>query len=550
MEQVQTTNPSDKPIGDAPGGGENTNVSYSGATTISADEEITGKTYSSTKGAENALLISGGKVVLDGVLVEKTGDDSGDSSDFYGTNAAILAYNDADVTITSSRVRTDGGHANAVFAYGGAVIDISDSTINTSSNNSGGIMVTGGGTINASNLDVSTEGNSAAPIRSDRGGGTITVENGSYLSQGVGSPAIYSTANITVKRASLTSQVSEGVVIEGKNSVTLENTTLEATNNKLNGQSETYKTIFIYQSMSGDASEGTGTFTAEGSLITSNNGDVFFVTNTDALINLSGNKFVQNDENGAFLRASTSAWGNAGRNGGQVTLNATDQEIIGDVAVDSISSLTMQMEHSYFKGSFIGDGNVSLTVSEDSIVVLTADSYITELNDSDSSYENIYSNGYKLYVGGAEVAVNTEAAPESFLEFDESNLVGEEVEVIAETTTSVPTNSSSGFPTWGYFVIGGGIIALIIAIVVVCVMARKKKASSTLPTRPDNSMDTPNIADAMGMNTGSVGGSANSSTSGSVGGSDSGSVDRSANTNGDSNPFEKPDHPPVFGNNG
>ena len=61
---------------------------------------------------------------------------------------------------------------------------------------------------------------------------------------GTGSPVIYSTADITAKNTKLTSTASEGVVIEGKNSVTLDNVELTADNNKLNGQSETYKTIF------------------------------------------------------------------------------------------------------------------------------------------------------------------------------------------------------------------------------------------------------------------------------------------------------------------
>ncbi len=504
MEQLGTNTPPDKPSGDVPGGegGGNTSVSYTGATTISSDTAIAKKTYSSSKGAENALLVSGAQVSLDEITIEKTGDDSGDSSDFYGTNAALLAYDGADVSIVDGTITTDGAHANAVFAYGNAKINIANTMIRTTSNNSGGIMVTGGGTINATDMSVSTEGNSSAPIRSDRGGGTITVEGGNYLSQGVGSPVIYSTADISAKKTSLISSASEGVVIEGKNSVTLDTVILTATNEKLNGQSETYKTIFIYQSMSGDASEGTGAFTAKDSLITSNNGDIFFITNTDALISLSGNKFVQNDEAGAFLRASTSAWGNAGSNGGKVTLNATDQEINGDIVIDSISSLTMKLDHSYFSGAFTGEGTVNLTVSKDSIVVLTADSHITSLANADTTNQNIYSNGYKLYVNGSEVTVNTEEAPESFLEFDESNFVVEEEVVPGETTTATTGNTSTGFPTWGYFAISGGIIAAIIVLVVALVIIKKKGKGGIQNPQAPRDLQTPqeiNIADSIGV---------------------------------------------------
>ena len=476
--------PPDKPSDGNPPGGDpgasNTVPSHTGATTITSDASIADESYTSIKSAENALLISGGNVDFINIAVEKTGDDNGDSSDFYGTNAAVFAENDAVVSISESKITTNGSHANAVFSYGNSTIDIEDSEINTSSNNSGGIMVTGGGTINATNLSVHTLGNSAAAIRSDRGGGTIVVEGGKYVSEGVGSPAIYSTADITVHGAELTATTSEGVVIEGKNSVSLENVRMESTNNKLNSQSETYKTIFIYQSMSGDASEGTGEFSAKDSLIITNKGDHFFVTNTSATIDLSGNKFMQNDETGGFLRAQAGAWGNSGSNGGKVVLNAQSQEMIGDITIDSISSLDLAMDYCYFQGAFLGDGTINLALSEDSIVVLTADSHISKLDNEADSNINIYGNGFKLYVDGKEVVTNEEEAPESFLVFDDSVLSGEETVEVVSTTAQ---GSNSGFPTWGYFVIGGIVIALAVLGVVFAIILKKKKEKTS-----DNSL--------------------------------------------------------------
>jgi len=145
---------------------------------------------------------------------------------------------------------------------------------------------------------ITTAGTSSAAIRSDRGGGTVTVDQGTYKTTGKGSPFIYSTADITVKNANLIATASEGVVIEGKNSVTLENTTLTDTNNTLNGQSTTYKNIFLYQSMSGDAASGQAVFTAKNSTITTNQGDSFYVTNTTAEINLENNQIINNDSTG------------------------------------------------------------------------------------------------------------------------------------------------------------------------------------------------------------------------------------------------------------
>ena len=175
-------------------------------------------------------------------------------------------------------------------------------------------MTTGGGNMIASNLTITTSGISSAAIRSDRGGGTVSIDGGTYTTNGQGSPAIYSTASITVNNAKLVSNASEGTVIEEKNSITLNNVELIDTNNKLNGKSTTYKNIFLYQSMSGDAANGISEFTSINSKITTNNGDTIYVTNTKATINLTNNIIINNDENGNFLRIQNDSWGISGSN--------------------------------------------------------------------------------------------------------------------------------------------------------------------------------------------------------------------------------------------
>lgn len=464
--------------GSKPGGGTNSsNISHNGATQLSSDASISDQNYSSSASSQNALLVSGGTINLSNPTVNKTGDSSGDDADFYGTNSAIFAYNGATLNITGGNITTNGAHANAVFAYGTGTINITDTKITTSSNNSGGIMVTGGGTLTAKNLTVKTSGNSSAAIRSDRGGGTMTIEGGSYTTDGTGSPAIYSTADITVKNASLTATASEGVVIEGLNSVTLESTTVTDTNNKLNGNSETYKNIFIYQSMSGDAENGTGTFTAKNCTFVTNKGDHFFITNTTAVINLTSNKFTNNDSTGAFLRAQAGKWGNSGSNGGNVTINATSQEIIGDIIIDNVSSLNLNLTKSYFKGAIQNSGSVNLTVDSDSIIVLTADTKINSLSNDVTDNSNIYANGHKLYVNGSEVSINQETAPESFLGDSTEEL---ETQTILDTT--VEEQNSVNMPVLISCIAGG--VLLLAAIITIIIMRHNKRKKSQNPT-PD-----------------------------------------------------------------
>ena len=289
----------------------------------------------------------------------------------------------------------------------GTTINISNSKITTTKDNSGGIMTTGGGVMNAKNLTIETSGTSSATIRTDRGGGTVTVEKGTYKTNGQGSPTIYSTADVTVKNASLTATSSEGVVIEGKNKVTLNNVKLTDTNNKLNGKSTTYKNIFLYQSMSGDAASGVSEFTSIDSTIITNKGDTIYVTNTKSKITLTNNKITNNDKTGNFLRVQKDSWGNNGSNGGDVSLVLSNQKINGNIVVDSISTLDMSMSlTSYYEGSINNDNNakeIKLSLDKSSKIKLTGDSYITSLDNKDSTNSNIDFNGYKLYVNGKAI---------------------------------------------------------------------------------------------------------------------------------------------------
>lgn len=194
--------------------------------------------------------------IFDGITVDKSAGatSNAENGDFYGVNAAILATGGATVTIKNSTVTSAARNGNGVFSYGkGTTVNIYGTRITTSADNSGGIQTTGGGTTNAYDLTVSTSGNSSAAIRSDRGGGTVTVNGGSYTSAGYNSPAVYSTASITVKNALLTAANSEALVIEGKNSITLEGCTVfgNMSAEKSSSGDINVHNIMLYQSMSG-----------------------------------------------------------------------------------------------------------------------------------------------------------------------------------------------------------------------------------------------------------------------------------------------------------
>ena len=403
------------------GPGSSSDFTYTGATEITAAQETTDGIYLSDAYDENALLIDTAEAVtLNNPTVTKGGDsDGGDNCSFYGLNAAVLAKGGATVTITGGTVESDADGANGVFSYGGnggrngaagdgTTVNISDTVITTTGNNAGGIMTTGGGITNAANLTVTTGGRSSAAIRTDRGGGTVSVTGGSYTTGGLGSPALYSTADITVEDALLTSTLSEGVCIEGKNTVTLKNCDLTASNTQCNGNATFLDTIMIYQSMSGDADSGTSAFTMTGGSLTSKNGHVFHITNTHAIISLENVAISNEDSEGVLLSVCDDGWNGAENN---AELFATSQQLEGCILVGSNSKFCLTLTGgSGFVGSISGDiqnssgtavstavGEVSVTLDDTSTWTLTADTYITSFTGSASQ---VISNGYQLYVDG------------------------------------------------------------------------------------------------------------------------------------------------------
>ena len=260
--------------------------------------------------------------------------------------------------------------------------------------------------MNATNLDVQTAGNSAAAIRSDRGGGDVNVSGGTYVTGGTGSPAIYSTADITVDDATLTANASEAVVVEGKNSVTLNNVILTGNMQAGTDANENVHNIMLYQSMSGDAEVGHSSFTATGGSILANAGDMFYVTNTTCTISLSNVALTLFNDTLLNVAGNSSSrgWGTAGANGGICTLLASNQVLSGNILVDAISSLDFQLaDGSVFTGSINPDGaagTVSVTLGSGCQWSLTGDSYITSFTGDVSG---IVTNGYTVYVNGTAI---------------------------------------------------------------------------------------------------------------------------------------------------
>lgn len=386
-----------------------------GSVTVTQKTSLTSN-YTSSKSDESVILVTDeGKATIKGATIEKTGGDSSntENSEFYGINAGVLVQSNSKATIKKSTIKTSAVGSNAVFATGSnSHITISDSTIETTGKSSSrGLDATYGGTIEASNVSITTQGGSSAALATDRGEGTVSVTGSTLETNGSGSPIIYSTGDISITDSEGVANSSQMVVVEGKNSATVTSSKLTASG-KGNRDDVDHAGVMIYQSMSGDASEGEGVFTAKDSSLTISkdsdvykNAPMFFVTNTSAVINLENTKLSYGS--GVLLKSEgTDEWGKSGSNGGDVTINAKSETLEGDVVLDKLSSLTLNMEDSTFKGSINSENTakeIHLKMDSNSKITLTNDSYVTSLENEDETYSNIDFNGYTLYVNGVSV---------------------------------------------------------------------------------------------------------------------------------------------------
>lgn len=404
-----------------PGGQASGVDSYDAANEYSSDETVSDTSLESTGTDENAALVSNGsEVTFSNDAISRTSSDSqgGDNSSFYGVGAAVLAT-DGTAYVKDSTVTTDSKGGAGLFAYGDGTVYAADTDITTQQDTSGGIHAAGGGKLYAWDLNVETNGESSAAIRSDRGGGTMVVDGGTYTSNGVGSPAVYCTADIAVNNAELTANGSEAVCIEGLNSLRLYNSNLTG-NMSDDDQNDTTWTVILYQSMSGDSEVGNSTFQMDGGTITSKNGGLFYTTNTECTITLKDVDITYNDDNEFFLQCTGNnnqrGWGQSGANGSDCNFTADSQDMKGNVIWDSISDLDFYMTNgSTLEGAFVndesnagngGDGYCNVVIDKDSTWTVTGDSTITSLSnagtitDADGKTVSIVGTDGTTYVEG------------------------------------------------------------------------------------------------------------------------------------------------------
>jgi hypothetical protein len=357
-------------------------------------DSLSGKAIKATERDENTVLLkNGAELTLENGALNKSGDTtSGDGSNFNGQNAVFLASGNSMATIKNSAVYSNSEGSNAIFATGDqSKVFVQNVKIHTKANSSRGLDATYNGTIIADHVHITTEGAHSAPLATDRGEGTVTVTNAILSSGGEGSPCIYSTGNITLKDSIGNAAGSECAVVEGKNSITLNNTSL--TGNAKNG-------VMLYQSFSGDANTGIARFNAKDSKLTSNAaGAMFYVTNTQAEATLDNTEL--NFPSGVLINVTSDRWGKENANGGDLTFTGIRQKLVGDILANRLSTITVNLtQNTTLSGAINKDKTakmITLHIDAHSSWNVTDDSYVTIFTDADPTFNNIKTNGHTIY---------------------------------------------------------------------------------------------------------------------------------------------------------
>jgi len=348
----------------------------------------TSQTFAATQTDQSAVyVLNAGYVILTNCTMTKTGDasDVGNSSE-NGVNAGALANSAGIIAIVGGSVTTNASGGNGLFATGsGSAVTMSNGEISTFGSGSHGIDATNGGVISLTDVNVTTTGDNSSALATDIGGGSVVVNGGAIAANattpGSHSAGIYSTGDIAVSDATVTSMGDCGGVIDGPNTMALTNTDLTGVVEGI----KVWKTA---------PDTGSATLAIYGGSLTSTNGDAFLITGE------TGNPanveiFVAN---GAAISAGSGTLVNVS-GASTASFSVEADTLAGNLLADETSSLDASL---LFSTSLTGSiQNASLTMDASSAWNVTENSTLTILADpegiSGQTVANIVGNGNDVH---------------------------------------------------------------------------------------------------------------------------------------------------------
>jgi hypothetical protein len=390
-----------------------------------------GQTYAAIEADQSGVFVfNSGELTLSSPTITKTGDASSiANSSERGVNAGVLASSAGIVTIFGGSVTTNAIDANGLFATAfGSTVRMSDGTVATTGTTSAGVDVSFGGMAILSAVHVTTQQTDSPALAMSYGGGTITVNGGTFLTAGSMSPAIYCLGTVSATSAVLTARAGPGAIIDGANTISLTNCAL---------------TGLLDGADLEETAPGTGSaaFSADGGSITSLAGDLFFLASENgpltAAITLTG---------GATVSTGTGYLVDATSNS-RANFVADGETLGGNLITDASSTIAAVLQNGTTLTGHInpaGLGTDNLTIDATSTWLVNGSSILSSVTNAGSlafdedglsvtvsgAYSQAGSGKLLVVLGGAAAGTN----------YDRLDVTGE-----ATLAGTLEVNDAGGF---------------------------------------------------------------------------------------------------------
>lgn len=350
---------------------------------INSEKKYINQTLESNVDSKAVLLLDSSSASVVNSIINKSGDSNSlVLSLTEGLNSALVIL-DSDLKMDNTELTTDGVSAHGIFGrHKNTFIDINNSKILTLKDNSYGLLLRTDTDANVSNTSITTTLRESHGVYITKA--KIDIDNSNIKTLNENSYALYINGEATVIDSIITADKSDAIFIEDSGNLKVENS--EISTDKI--------TILRNNEIT---SELPATLTINGGKIISKN-ILFDIFNNKTIINLSNVKINNNE---ILLKTSKKEDTKTNLPGSSIELNANNQTLVGDIIIDSMSSLVINLKnHSKLTSSLNSDNiakNISFNISADSILTLTKDAYIHSFINEDDNLTNIIDNGFNIY---------------------------------------------------------------------------------------------------------------------------------------------------------
>lgn len=413
--------------------------------------EVISKEESDAVNAEQtaALIENGGSLTLNKAFLTKTGDSQDDAR--LGYNAILHAKDkNSKAYLVNSKLSADSLNSAGLFSTEQAQIYANKTTISTTADQSAALYASKEGQILVNKLTVATQGKDSAGITADLGG-QISATNSVLSTSGSQSPLLSSKGQLEVKNITGSAGTSPIASLIGSGNLLIQDSDLTNSTDDRSADTadqEIPSPISIYSedAYQDEENRPTASLNISNSNISSaiSSGDLIYLTNTQANITLNNNQLTYNNAKVNLLKlaGNNKNMGLAGSNGAQANLLCLNQDLKGDIEVDSISSLNLTLkEKSIYTGKTKislnavntnpSDNPITVNISKNSKWIMTADSTISQLNmekgakilDKNGKKVNISLAGQNLVKGNSKYTLTVQESyspsiPEQAVEED------------------------------------------------------------------------------------------------------------------------------------